>query len=407
MQPFAVSATFLILMESAFTHRWIRKFRILTICLIFSGALNIGALAALIVYLVQDRNEALSYPAPVSRMAQAAEETTNQKLLSLYSRLSFRELAALLTNSDFVEEGYRKRDLALSALVAKHYFHLEKALGAMPSQKRFFEADGLSFFLFPGLTDDQFQALIRFAYLEKWPLTGQGLFLLLQKNKNPRDPSLEQAFFLTPEFYALSALFQKCEQPPAPSELIDLASEGTWPMLEGLLLEQSQMLDLSLEKRRRLLLSYLALQSPAAARLLIQTDFDFALKRLEDKGILDLLICLQKASSKLLQTFCIELLKSSRSDAIWHQSAELLYRAEGVDSPQPFNRGAALARFTSGHTPLPPPSIPTPRRNHVVQEGENLWKIARQYKVTVDQIVLLNGLEKEMIRPGMILQMPD
>ncbi len=395
-------------METTFTHRWIRKFRILTICLIFSVAINIGALAIVIVYFVQDMNDSLSYPAPVSRMAGPLEESTNQKLLTHYSRLSFRELAALLTNADFVEEGYRKRDLALSALVAKHHFHLEKALGAMPSQQRFVEANGLSLPLFPGLTDDQFQALIRFAYLEKWPLTGQGLFALLQKNQKPRDASLEQAFILTPEFYALSALFQRCEPQVSSSELIELVCQGTWPMLEGLLLEQSQMLDLSIEKRRRLLLSYLALKSPAAARLLIQTDFDFALKRLEDKGILDLFLCVESADSKLLQTFCLELLKSPRADSVWHKSADLLYRIAGEEPPQSFDRAAALARFVPGAAAPPAPQPqPQPRRNHVVQEGENLWKIARQYKVTVDQIVQLNGLEKEIIRPGMILQMPD
>lgn len=392
-------------METTFAHRWIRKFRILTICLIFSVAINIGALAIGIAYLVQDQNEALSYPTPVSRMAAAPKETTNQKILFHYGRLSFRELAALLTNTDFVEEGYRKRDLALSALVSKHFFHLEKALGAIPAQKRIFEAEGTSFSLFPGLTDDQFQAVIRYAYLEKWPLTGQGLFALLQKSKQPGEASLIQAFSLTPEFYALSALFQK-SQPQA--ELIALACEGTWPMLEGLLLEQSQMLDLSVEKRRRLLLSYLSLQSPSAARLLIQTDFDFALKRLEDKGILDLLLALEKADAPPLKTFCLELLKSPRSDPIWHKSAELLYRAGGEDLPQPFERSAVLARFgLAAAPPLPSPAPAKPKRHHTVQEGENLWKIARQYKVTVDQIVHLNGLEKETIRPGMILQMPN
>ncbi len=392
-------------METAYTHRWIRKFRILTICLIFSVAINIGALAIGIAYLVQDQNDALSYPAPVSRMAGASEETTKQKILLHYSRLSFRELAALLTNTDFVEEGYRKRDLALSILVSKHFFHLEKALGAALSQKRVFEVEGTPFPLFPGLTDDQFQAIVRFAYLEKWPLTGQGLFALLQKNKRPQEASLAQAFSLTPEFYALSALFQKGQ---SQADLIDLAVEGTWPMLESLLLEQSQMLDLSVEKRRRLLLSYLALQSKAAARLLIQTDFDFALKRLEDKGILDLLLCIEKADAPPFRAFCLELLKSSRSDPIWHKSAELLYRAEGAEAPQPFDRCAVLARFGLGAAP-PPPSQPIAqlKRHHTVQEGENLWKIARQYKVTVDQIVHLNGLEKETIRPGMILQMPD
>jgi len=400
-------------MESAFTHRWIRKFRILTLCLVFSGALNLAALAIAIAVWVQDRNEALFYPASALANAQVAEE--NSKLLAHYARLSFRELASLLTNTDFVEEGYRKRDLALSAMVANHFFHIEKALGAMPAQKRLLETNGMTFALFPGLTDDQFLALIRFAYLEKWPLTSQGIFLCLQKSANPREASLEQAFLLTPEFYALNALFQKCEPPVAAVDLLDLLSEGSWSMLEGLMLEQSQMLDLSQERRRVLLLSYLALHSPAAARLLLQTDLTFALKRLDDKGILDLLSCIKGAEPKLLETFCVELLKSSRSDVVWHKSAEVLYRCQGEEPPSSFDRGALCARFvkeavsspSAAVAAVPAPPRSAPRRNHIVQDGENLWKIARLYKVTVEEIVRLNCLQKEeTIFPGMTLQIP-
>ncbi len=396
-------------MESTFTHRWIRKFRILTLCLIFSGALNIGAIAVVITFLIQDRKDALSYPVPQTGKAKGLNEATNRKLLGAYAHLSFRELAALLTNNDFVEEGYCKRDLALSALVSKHHFHLEKALGTLPPQIRILESEEGAFSMFPGLTNEQFQAVIRFAYLEKWPLTGQGLFLLLQTSRKPREATLEQAFYLTKEFHCLSTLFQKCEV--APVDLIDLVCEGSWQMLEGFVLEQSQMLDLSEERRRRFLLSCLALQSPAAARLLVQTDFTFALKRLDDKGILDLLQCSLGADSALLQKFSVELLKSSRSDAIWYKSAELLYKAAKEEMLKPFDRSAALARFAPSASAVKKPlvvqqaAIPT-KRHHTVQDGENLWKIARLYKVKIDQLVALNGLEKETILPGMILQIP-
>jgi hypothetical protein len=399
-------------MESTFAHRWIRKFRILTLCLIFSGALNIGAIAVALTFLIQDRQDALSYPVPQVGGARGFELTTNQKLLGAYAHLTFRELAALLTNSDSVEEGYRKRDLALSALVSKHHFHLEKALGSLPPQVRVLETEEGSYSMFPGLTDDQFKAVIRFAYLEKWPLTGKGLFTLLQKSPVPRDPTLAQAFSLMPEFHCLNTLFQKCDI--TPSDLIDLASEGSWQILEGFVLEQSQMLDLSEERRRRLLLSHLALKSPAASRLLVQTDFAFALKRLDDKGILDLLQCSIGSDSALVQKFSRELLKSTRSDAIWYKSAELLYRAAGEEMQSPFDRSAALARFAPGAEAVKKPLIlqaePRPtilaKKHHIVQDGENLWKIARLYKVKVDQLVSINGLEKETIQPGMMLQLP-
>ena len=78
------------------------------------------------------------------------------------------------------------------------------------------------------------------------------------------------------------------------------------------------MQDLSNERRQRLLLSYLALQSPTAAKLLLQTDCTFALKRLDDQGILTLIE--HAPSGEMLGKFCLELLQSARSDAIWKKA---------------------------------------------------------------------------------------
>ncbi|MDE3048042.1 MAG: LysM peptidoglycan-binding domain-containing protein, partial [Verrucomicrobiota bacterium] len=35
-----------------------------------------------------------------------------------------------------------------------------------------------------------------------------------------------------------------------------------------------------------------------------------------------------------------------------------------------------------------------------------LWKISRQYKVKVDELVRINGLEKDSLYPGMTLKLP-
>jgi LysM repeat protein len=143
----------------------------------------------------------------------------------------------------------------------------------------------------------------------------------------------------------------------------------------------------------------------------LKTDFVFVLRRLDDKGILDLL---KQANGMddLFKHFCVELLKSTRSDAVWSKSAELLYSCVSEMMPFPFNREIALARFapkskTSSVKEAPATQVQkVSRRVHTVQEGENLWKIARSYKVQVDEIVALNGLEKDKIQPGMMLQIP-
>ena len=399
-------------MESTFAKRWIRKFRILTISLIFSGALNIALIAA--CFLMQAGQD-VSWISP--KEAGSKEEMANLRLLSVYSKKSFRELASLLTNIDVVEEGYRKRDLALSALVAFHSFHLDKALGGAFIQRRVIHCDDQTIEFYPGLSDEQFQALIRYAYLEKWPLTAKGLFAMLQKQ---RDEALEQSFAVTSEFYALQALFQKSSCEVSSNDLIDLVSEGNWQMLEGFVREQTQMLDLSDDRRRRLLLSYLAQQSHAAAKLLLRTDFQFALKRLDDRGILDLL---SRDAGDLLPSFCLELLKSPRSDSVWAKSAELLYRFAGEEIPQPFDAKVALARFAPEglkqvkEAPKPiakeapkeavKEASKAMQKTHIVKEGESLWKISRIYKVKPDEIIALNGLEKDKIRPGMVLAIPQ
>ena len=37
---------------------------------------------------------------------------------------------------------------------------------------------------------------------------------------------------------------------------------------------------------------------------------------------------------------------------------------------------------------------------HVVKKGEGLWDIARQYKVTIEEIVRWNGLKDTKVKPG-------
>lgn len=406
-------------MDSSFTDRWIRKFRVITLSLIFSGALNIGLIAAFIALLIQDRER--SYSVTALRNVEQAEEMTNRSLLASYGHLTFRELSSLLTNTDLVEDGFAKRDLALAALVSFHDFNIEKAIGGLPAQRRIFKLEERSLEMFPGLSDEQFQAIVHYAYLERWPLTSHGLFTALQKNAATREAALIQAFAITPEFYALQTLFQKSGANLSQDQLIDLICEGNWQMLDGFVREQSQMLDLSDDRRRRLLLSYLAMQSPSAANLLLQTDFAFALKRLDDKGLLDLLS--HAAANETLQKFCIELLQSSRSDAIYEKSAQLLYRIANEEMPRPFNLAQARSRFVPAAPVVATPpavqvveakkdSAPSPAlhgsssRTHVVKEGDSLWKIARQYHVKLDDLMAINHLEKDRLKLGMVLKIP-
>src|SRR3990167_6683586 len=103
---------------------WSKKFRILTFSLIFSGALNIGFL---VQFAISQFCEKGPFIGKILESDNRSEiQFSNQALLQAYSKYSFRELVALLTNREGVEEGYTKRDLALSSLVSFYYFNLEK-----------------------------------------------------------------------------------------------------------------------------------------------------------------------------------------------------------------------------------------------------------------------------------------
>lgn len=352
-----------------------KKFKFLALALIFSGALNIGLIAAFAFCTFQ---ETLS-PQPLVKQTHRDLEVTNGELIAAMSKLSFRELVSMLTNREPVEEGYAKRDIALASLAAFHHFNIEKALSAPPSQVRTVVLpSNQKIDLFPALTEDQFAALIRFAYQEKWPLTARGLFALLPN----RDESLEQAFLVTPEFHMLQVFFQKTGVPQAPSTLLRLVSEGSWELFETFVRDQSAALDFSVDKRRSLLLSYLSAQSPTAAELFLSTDFSFALKKLEDRTLLDLLALLKPTEEGV--KFCRELLRSTRSDPILEAAAKMA----------PEQKQLELKKETAA-------------RIHVVKEGDTLWKIARQYKVKVDDVVRLNGLGKDALFPGMMLKLPQ
>lgn len=376
----------------------------MTLALIFSGALNIGLLAAFAYFLYPDT--------PISKtVTQSIQpETSNSQIFTSMARLSFRELVSYLTNRELVEEGYSKRDVAIAALVAFHHFNLEKALSSGLTQVRTVQlSKDQKVDMFPGLSEDQFEAIIRFAYQEKWPLTTKGLFSHLLSKDRSHDESLEQAFILTPEFHALQVFFQKTEAPQDQATLLSLIREGSWEVFEKFAQEQSQVLDFSIDRRRQLLLNYLAFHSPTAAQILLRTDFVFALKRIEDRGILDLLALLKKQTEEGTQ-FCLELLRSPRSDAIWQAAAMTLFSYAGEMATLPIDPKAVLARFApESAAPAAPPKIEplAAARFHIVKEGESLWKISRQYKVKVDEIVKLNALEKESLFPGMTLKLPQ
>lgn len=385
------------------------KFRLLTACLIASSALNICLLTVVVFSYLKENQKEFCFALPVEKKVH--EDVAIRQMLGQMSKLSFSELAALLTNRDFVEEGYMKRDLAVGVLVSCHHFHLEKALSYLPSQKRIVMVGEEPVQLFPGLNDEQYQAIIRFAYEEKWPLTAEGIFKILKKSGENIDPSLAQAFIVTPEFYTLSVLFQKTEAAVPPSTLVQLIKEGDWALLQNYVQEQQVGLDLSTQKRRTILNQYIEKKSKTAAELLLKTDLSFVVKKLEDQAILHLLDLLDQKTEEA-ERLCLELLQSPRTDLVYSKAAQLLYQFADEPCPSPMDLKIALNRFLSKEVkqeiskPAPLAVESRAYKEHVVKEGESLWKIARQYKVKPEEIAKVNHMEKDRIYPGMTLKIP-
>ncbi len=406
-------------------NSWVRRTKWLTQALIISGTLNIGLIATFAYFVLKEKQEALTIEQKPS-VKEAANDPTNAQLLYAYSLLPYPELLLRLESKNLIEDGLTKRDLALACLTAFHHFNLDRALGGLPLQKRtlpFTNSEGqetIEIPIFPGLADYQYQAIIQYAKTEKWPLTSQGLFYELKRSLSPRDPSLLDAFFLSPEYHAVSTLLTRTNISLSREHIIELICEGDWKSLFHLTEQQRMSLDLTPDRRRLFLLDYLSNQSKIAAKIFLESDLDFVSKRLDDSQILTLLD-LYPDNNASLESLAKELLTSPRTDAVRKRAASLLYSLTGEPFPEPYQHEIALRRFLPQLAPKPiieqaPPAIvqtqlppsPKPKKKiHTVEPGDSLWKIARKYRVTIEDIMRINHLETEKLRLGKQLEIPE
>lgn len=404
-------------MTHSIEKHWMLRARFLTQLLIVSGTLNIGFLGAFLYGAWKDKYSAISYEVPSSER----RIFTNEEVLRVYSKASFQDLLVRLESKEMVEDGYSKRDLALASLVAFHQFHIEKALGGILLQKRLIAfysevgGDLLEFVSFVGLTDDHFEAILRFAKTEKWPITPRGVFSVITGQSAPYDPSLLEAFYCTKEFRSLYSLMQKNLPGLRSEHLLSLLVDGSWQQLESFAAKLRVLQCYTEETYLNFLTSY-ALESGSriAAELLLEHESEYVLKRFNDAGLISFLDVFSGNLNKLVP-FAKRLLVSQRSDDLRKKAAFILYAAEEGGFPEHYDYLDALHHFFPDRVvkaevaPVALPVAPLKVETivHKVQSGESLWKIARRYKVSINSIVKLNHLESDRLRIGKELQIPE
>lgn len=375
---------------------WQKRARFLAQALILSGALNIALLATFFSTVIKEKQEAVAFDMAPTEPILAP--LSNETLLSQYATMSYAELLSLLENTEPAEAGYKKRDLALGALVSFHFFPLEKAISVLPSQPRtlsFIHPEGqekADVQVIPGLTDDHFAALLNFAKTEKWPLRPEGLFYEIQHSTPPRDPALLETFYLTPEFYVIFNLFMHTGFAIEKPFLIELLAQGDWKTIAQFTEDQKKTGDLSPDRLKFFLVSWMQKRSVLAAQMLMDWDPDYLIRRLDDTDLL-LFLDIYPEKRKGYEAFLKNVLQSPRNDAIWKKAEEKLALL-GV--------APIVAEPVSKVASSPSPS----KKTYVVQEGDSLWKIARKHKVSVEAIKKENNLETDRVRVGRTLKIP-
>ena len=339
------------------------RLRILTHCLIISGTLNLALITTfLMTCLFKDR---VSMPSMQGNPVLKKMAPTNQEILKTFRTFSYEELVQQLYDESHLEEGQRRCDLALGSLATYHYFDVSRALSGYPVNKRaLLLDDGSSVTLYTGLDRGKFEAIRTFARTEVWPFTPEGLFREIQLRKElPK--SLREAFESTAEYFMIQRAFRRLPYPISEDTLFSLIVEGNWEDVERLSHQIKENPHGQMEDFVSFLMSQVEKGSKESARLLIAFEKEYALKKLTDKQVETLLALLTESGPEIRLSL---------------PSTDL---AKGVET-----------------------SAPIFARRHLVQPGDNLWKISRHYAVPIEKIQEMNGLKSDCLKLGTELLLP-
>lgn len=400
-----------------FENPWIKKIRLLTNILIISVACNIFFATTYFVNRTSSRQKSHQEP---PRQAKALKlQASNAEVVKSFFDCSFEALTEELASDELLQDGYTKRDLALACLSSFHHLDVDRAVVGKHLQRRnlsFVHADGGEQFdleVYPGLDSSDFQLIQNFIKREKWPLTTEGLFEELKKQKDglQLSSSLAQSFVSTSEFYTLYTLFRRKSDNVKASEVLSMLLEGPWGDFEAFVKEQKASPNLTQESMRNLLTRYVNDGVASASNLWVKLDGEYVLRNLDDALLKEVVERLEE-NSQTNVVFLKQLLCSVRSDIVREMAGRKLYAFEGVTLNEPYDHNVALVKFLPAmftkekkvEREVEPAA--EKRIMHTVKEGESLWKIAKKYKVSIADIRNCNRLKSDRLRPGQKVEIP-
>lgn len=359
-----------------------KRSRPLVHALIISVALNLGLLATFITFIIKEKKvETLLQAKTASKRVgkRASLSQSNGAVLEAFEKLSFAELIQLLRNEEVLEQGYRKRDLALSCLVAYHHFDLQRALPGMEFQKRAFSYSKpeKNIELFPGLDEERFQVIHYFARAEMWPLTSEGLYEEMKHRRENIPSSLMEAFFLSKEFFAIERAFSRLPFVFKRETLLSLLLEGSWKLIERTVAETVSHPTGEIQNIGQFLSGFE--NSKLAGYLLVALDPDHPYLRFSDEKLESFIGLLDQQTAEV-ELFLNRIATSARSDHI---------------------RELAKARIQSWVK-----EVRISSQEYVVQKGDSLWGVSRHFDISMDKIREANQLQSDVLTPGQRLQIP-
>lgn len=225
------------------------------------------------------------------------------------------------------------------------------------------------------------------------------LFSLLKKEEFIEDSSLQDTIFLTPEFRTVEALFKDVNTPK--EKLLKMLQEGGYELL--LAFHEKSQGNVTPNLRKKFLLAYLNKGSQTAGELLLKTDLEFASKHLGDAAALSLIQHLHFPTNEAI-SFLTILAASAREDAL-KSAAKAKYKELTGKSWEPLvSRETSLVKVEKV---VPFPAKPRKELLYIVQDGDSLWKIAKKFSATIEEIRELNKLKTDALKPGTPLRVPD